>query len=186
MEDRARFGDRADAILLKRAESRSGIRVYGEFEVECYRPDGSLRWRDGGRNIVVNEGLNHILDILFVSATAQVDPWYVGLLGSSPSPLATWTATEIGANDFVNYDEATLQAYTDVRTNQSVDNSASKAVFTISTNGSTIGGAFLISTDAKATPAGTVLCAVAFTGGNKSADDNDVLNVTYTFTAADS
>jgi hypothetical protein len=121
------------------------------------------------RNRVVNEGLQHILDILFVSATAQIDPWYVGLLAASPTPLAAWGATEIGANDFVAYDETNLQSYVDVRSAQSVTNAASKASFAINADTSSIGGAFLISTNAKGTPAGTLLCAVAFTGGNKAA-----------------
>lgn len=148
-----------------------------------YKTHLKEKWQE--KNLVVNEGLNHILDILFINATSQVDPWYVGLLAASPSPAAGWTASDIGTNDFVDYSETNLQTYTDARTGQSVDNSASKAAFSINQDTSSIGGAFMISTNAKGTPAGTVLCAVAFTGGNKAADDGDTLNVTYTFTAAD-
>jgi hypothetical protein len=146
---------------------------------------GGLKWADAYDNIVVNEGLNHILDVVLSSGT-QDTSWFLGLLGASPSPLAAWTATELASNDFVAYDEATLQAFVDGGVaSQSCSNSASPAVFTISTNGSSIGGAYLIGTNAKATPAGTVYSAGAFSGGNKAADDGDTLEVTATFSAAD-
>lgn len=146
---------------------------------------GDLKWEYGFPNLVLNGGLDHALDIVLSGGT-QDTSWFVGLLAASPSPLATWTATELASNDFVNYDEATLQAFVDGGvSSQSLDNSASTADFTISTNGSSIGGAFLIGTNAKATPAGTAYSAGAFSGGNKAADDNDTLSVTYTFTAAD-
>lgn len=176
----------------------AGALAGGEWIVQCHSPapiavNGPqfkrvLRWEEIIHNLIVNEGLEHILDVIFKGGT-QVDPWYVGLLASSPTVLNAWTATEVGANDFVNYDEATLQELVDGAisgtTTKSLDNSASKAVFTISTNGSTIGGAFLISTSTKATPAGTVYAAGAFSGGDKSADDDDTISVTATFTQTD-
>jgi len=163
--------------------------VGGRFDVECIGADGEMKWKDYIENIVTNEGLNHILDILFVSATSQVDPWYVGLIDATPSPAATDTAAGIDSSAQVwgevqTYDEATRQTYTDVRSGQSVDNSASKAVFTIS-GSVTVGGAFMISDNTKGGTTGTLLCAGAFTGGNRAVVDNDTLNVTYTFTAAD-
>jgi hypothetical protein len=146
---------------------------------------GGLKWATDYYNIVVNEGLNHILDVVLSGGT-QDTSWFLGLLAASPSPLAAWTATELASNDFVAYDEATLQAFVDGGVaSQSCSNSASPAVFTISTNGSSIGGAYLIGTNAKATPAGTVYSAGAFSGGNKAADDGDTLEVTATFSAAD-
>ena len=68
---------------------------------------------------------------------------------------------------------------------QSVDNVSNEAVFTIDTNGSTIGGVFLISTNAKAVPAGALYSAGAFNLGDKSADDDDTLTITAEFTMAD-
>lgn len=146
---------------------------------------GGLRWADGYQNLVVNEGLNHLLDVVLSGGT-QDTSWFVGLLDSDAAPGASWTATEIAGDDFVAYDEATLPAFTDGGVSgQSLSNTASPAAFTISTNGSVIGGAYLIGTNAKATPAGTLYAAGTFTGGDKSADDNDTLEVTATFSAAD-
>lgn len=154
-------------------------------ELERGFSGGGLTWAAGYENLVVNEGLDYLLDVA-LSGGSQDTTWFVGLLAASPSPLATWTATQIASNDFVAYDEATLPAFTDGGVSgQSLSNTASKASFTISSDGSSIGGGFLIGTDAKGTPAGTLYSAGAFTGGDKSADDNDTLQVTATFTAAD-
>jgi hypothetical protein len=161
----------------------------GKFRVECIGADGHLKWEDTIDNLVVNEGLNHILDILFVSATAQVDPWYVGLTDASPTVAATDDAANINTSsqgwaEDQNYSEGVRQTYVDVRTAQSVDNSASKAAFSI--NGSTtVGGAFMISNSTKGGTTGELLCVGAFTGGNRAVVNGDTLNVTYTFTAAD-
>jgi hypothetical protein len=158
------------------------IKVGGVFHVTCYRPDGSIRWRDTAKNLVTNQGLQHILDVLFTgTGESQVDPWYVGLLAASPTPAAGDTLA--GISEFTDYDEAARQAYVDVRSSQSVTNSASKAAFTIDTNSSSIGGAFLAS--ASTGTSGVLLCDAAFDGGNKAADDDDTLQVTYTFSAAD-
>lgn len=175
------------ALLRRTVRNVERAKLKGHWQVTCKRPDGSVRWVEEYDNLVTNEGLDYLLDA-GLSNGSQVTTWYVGLLGSSPSPAAGWTKTEVGAADFVNYDEATLQTWTDGGvSSQSVDNSASKATFTISTNASTIGGAYLASANTKAVEGGaaTIYAAGAFSGGDKSADDDDTLEVTATFTAAD-
>lgn len=146
---------------------------------------GGLAWNDSYQNLITNEGLDHTLDVVLSGGT-QDTSWFVGLLVASPTPLATWSTTQIDSNDFVAYDEATLQAFVDGGvSSQSVDNSGSPAAFSINANGSSIGGGYLIGTNAKGTAAGVVFSAGAFTGGNKAADDGDTLEVTITYTAAD-
>ena len=66
---------------------------------------------------------------------------------------------------------------------QSITNSANKASFSINADSQTAGGAFLASVATGTS--GTLLCCAAFTGGNKSVDDGDTLEVTYTVSAAD-
>lgn len=160
----------------------------GCWQVECFSPDGELKWREEFTNLVVNEGLDELLNATLANQT-QHTTWYVGLLGSSPSPGAAWTKTEVGAADFVNYDEAVLQTWTPngAASSQSVSNSSSKATFTISSDSSTIGGAYLASANTKAVEGGAAIiyAAGAFTGGDKSADDDDTLQVTATFSTAD-
>lgn len=166
-------------------EMFEGVRFTGRYLVRCYDYYFNLKWEEPIGNIVVNEGLSHALDVV-LSGGSQDTSWFVGLLSASPSPAAGWTATEIASNDFVAYDESNLPAFTDGgESSQSLDNSASPASFAINSDSSSIGGAFLIGTNAKGTPAGTLYSAGAFSGGNKAADDGDTLEVTMTFTAAD-
>jgi hypothetical protein len=175
------------AVLRRRSRSSERAKLKGHWRVTCRRPDGSLRWVEEYDNLVTNEGLDYLLDV-GLSAGAQKANWYVGLLAASPTPAAAWTKTEVGAADFVAYTEATLPAWTDAGVSgQSVTNSASKASFAINADSSTIGGAFLASANTKAVEGGaaTIYAAGAFTGGNKSADSGDTLEVTATFTAAD-
>lgn len=195
---------------MRDIKSKSGVKLGGTFHFELWRPYGIAKWiykkfpaitkwlhdhgklfhkmvwADAGHNLVVNVGLQHILDILFVSATTQVDPWYVGLTSATPTIAAADTmASHAGWTENQNYSEGVRQTYTDVRSGQAVTNSAAKAAFSISTDAQSIGGAFLTSDNTKGGTSGTLLCGVAFTGGNKAADDGDTLNVQYDFSAAD-
>lgn len=190
-------------------KSKSGVKVGGTFRAKLWTPWGlakwlsklgvsstwlfkhlkyfhRVKWADIAENLTVNVGLQHILDILFVSATAQIDPWYLGLTAASPSPAAGDTMlSHVGWTEFINYTEGVRQTYADVRSSQQVTNNASKASFAINTNSSSIGGAFLTSDSAKSGTAGTMLCCAAFTGGDKAADNGDTLEVEYQFSAAD-
>ena len=122
---------------------------------------------------------------MFSGGTA-VNPWYVGLINDTPTIAAADAMdSHAGWTEFTAYDEATRQEYTEVRSSQTLSNTAAPATFTISTNASVIAGAFLASSSTKTGTTGTLMCAVAFTGGDKSADDGDTLQVTYTFAAAD-
>jgi hypothetical protein len=164
---------------------RTGVKLSGVFHVICRGENGKIKWQDEAENLVVNVGLQHILDTVF-SSGAAVAPWYIGLADATPSPAAADTmASHAGWTEFAAYDEAARQEYVEVRSNQSLTNAASKAAFTISTDSSSIGGAFLTSLSTKSGETGTLLCAAAFTGGNKAADDGDTLEVTYTFSAGD-
>jgi len=163
--------------------AKAKVKFGGIFHFECYGPDGRLKWRDKAENLVIDEGLNHQLDILFDSGTTQIDPWYIGLTDGTPTvdggdtldSHAGWTEVTAYTGD--------RKEFVGARSSQSVDNSASKASFAINANGTTIGGAFLCGAATGTTA--TLLCAAAFTGGNKSADDGDTLEVQYTYSAAD-
>jgi hypothetical protein len=175
------MGDRVNLGLEAAAGVKDGTRLRGVFELECFDKDGNFKWRQSYRNMVVNEGLNHILDILFAGSTA-VDPWYVGLCGSSPVPAAGHTMTDV--TEFTSHGETARPVFTDVRTGQSVDNNAVKASFAITGTG-TVGGAFLCSDDTVGGTGGTLLCYAAASEGNRSVANGDTINAKYTFTAAD-
>lgn len=165
---------------------RSEVKLGGIFDVWCYGPDGQLKWHDIAPNLVTNEGLDHILNIL-LKGTTQSDPWYIGLTSSTPSVAAddTLTGTHSGWTEVTAYSEGSRQEFVDgALSTQSVDNSGSKASFSINSNSTTVGGAFLAD-DSTTGSNGTLLCAAAFSDGDKSADSGDTLEVQYTFSAAD-
>lgn len=160
------------------------------FKVECFsKKTGKLKWVDTIENLVTNEGLDEILD-KFYKGSGYTASFFVGLTDGTPTFAAGDTAATIGDSstewaEVTDYDEATRQALTlGSVSGQSVDNSASKAVFTIDSDATTIGGAFIITNNTKGGSAGELIGGGAFTAGDKSLDDDDVLNVTVTCTAA--
>ena len=155
----------------------------GVFHVDCYDRDGNFKWSNETPNIVVNVGLQHILDVIFSGSTASY-PWYVGLIGDTTTVAAGDSlGAHTGWTEFTAYNTATRQAWVEVRSAQSMTNTASKASFTLNADTQTIGGAFLSDTDSGTV--GNLMSAAAFTGGDKTGDSADVLEVTYVFSAAD-
>jgi len=160
---------------------KDGIKLGGVFELECYDKNGVLKWTDAWKNTVVNVGLQHVLDTVFSGGSA-VTTWYLGLTDSSPTVNAADTlASHTGWVEETGY-TGNRMAWVEVRSSQSMTNSASVAVFPI-TGTATIGGAFLCSV--ATTTTGTLMSAGALTGGNRAVVSGDTLNLTYTFAAAD-
>ena len=155
------------------------------FEVECYDRHGNLKWKDTIKNLVVDEGLDDVLD-KYLKGSTYTAAHYVGLTAGTPTfAAADDMVTHAGWTEVQLYDEAVRQtAVWGTVSSKSVDNSASKAVFTISTNATTIGGCFLCTNSTKGGTTGTLYGGGAFTAGDKVLDNDDVLNVTVTATAA--
>ncbi len=153
------------------------------YLVEAYR-DGELLWVEEFDNLVVDVGLNDSLD-KHLKGAAYTAAWYVGVVGATPTFAAgdTMSGGHAGWTEQTTYDEANRPTLTlGTVTNKSVDNSASKAVFTISGT-VTLGGAFIVTTNNKGGTTGILYGGGAFSQ-NRALVDNDVLNVTITCTAA--
>ncbi len=145
----------------------------GMWEVEHWRK-GRLLGREVTKNLICNEGLDHVLNVL-LHGTTPVSPWYMGIFEGNYTPVATVTAATVT-------DESTRVEYVEAAaSSQSTTNSANKATFTISAS-KTIYGAFLASASAKSATTGTLL-AIARFATSRAVIDNDVLTVTYTITA---
>lgn len=179
------FDQRPSGLIVPRFEGmHSGVKVGGVVELECLDFRGDLKWIMLCHNLAVNDGLQHLLDVLFAGST-QVNPWYLALINTTPTVAAGDTmASHAGWTEFTVYSEAARQAYIDVRTAQSVDNDASRAVYSINGTG-TVGGAFLVSNSTKGGATGTLLAAVAADEGNRGVVNGDTINGKYTYSAAD-
>lgn len=160
------------------------ITFKNSYLVECFDADGKLKWVEEIPNIVANVGLDDVLDKYFKGSTYTA-AHFVGLTDGAPTVAAGDTmASHAGWSEVVAYSEATREALTlGTVASQSVDNSASKASFSI--NGSaTIGGAFVTTNNTKSGTTGILYGVAAFTGGNRTVADGDTVNVTTTLTAS--
>ena len=154
------------------------------FRVECFDKGGNLKWAETIKNLVVNVGLNDALDKYFRGSTYTASH-FVGLTAATPTVAAADTmASHAGWTESVVYSNATRPAYTPgTVSGGSVDNSASKASFTINAGG-TVGGAFLATDGTKSGTTGTLYGGGAFAGGNRAVVSGDTVNVTVTATMA--
>lgn len=201
------LGPQALAVLGADASLSAGARHL--YSVECWRPrmrwlgialgtllgaaafrwycrvaPRRLAWSESFANLVVNTGLDDILDKYWKGSTYTASH-FVGLTDGTPTVAAGDTmSSHAGWAEVTAYSESVRQTLTlGTVSSQSVDNSASKATYSI--NGTaTVGGAFVTTNNTKSGTTGTLVGAGAFTGGDKSVASGDTLNVTITATQA--
>lgn len=168
-------------------DARSGVvQAMGRstrYQIECVGADGKVKWVEEFDNLVVNEGLNDSLDKQFKAAGYSA-AWYVGLTDGTPTPAAGDTmASHAGWAEVTGYSQATRPALTlGSVSGQSVDNSASKAVYSINAS-VTVGGAFTTTNNTKGGTTGTLYGVGAFSQ-DRALVNGDTLNVQVTLTAA--
>jgi len=155
------------------------------YHVVCRDKYGRIKWEDDFCNLVVNEGLDDSLD-KHLKGSGYTAAWYMGLADGTPTFAAGDTmGSHAGWTEVTAYDEANRQTVTfGSVSGQSVDNSGSPAVFTIDSDDTTIGGAFICTDDTKGGSSGTLYGGGAFSAGDKTLDDDDTLTVTVTCTAS--
>lgn len=173
----------ADGQAKAGAGVQAGMVRSTKYLVECFDKDGNLKWSEEFHNLVTTAGLNDSLD-KHLKGSGYTAAWYVGLASGSPTFAAGDTlASHAGWTEVSAYSEGARQALAlGSVSGGSVDNSASKAAFSINANGTTIGGAFVAS--AASGTSGVLYGGGAFSAGNKTLDSGDTLNVTVTLTAA--
>lgn len=158
------------------------VKVKGIWTITARDADGNIIAQDTWENLVTDEGLNYLLDAGLADGT-QIDTWYVGLTGESPSADAADTlASHSGWTEVTAYDGNRKEWTPGSVSGKSVSNSGNAAQFEISTNGTTIGGAFLAS--AASGTSGKLYAVGAFSGGNIVLNSGSTLDVTATFTTA--
>lgn len=160
------------------------VAINQHYQLECFGPDGVLKWREEFDNLVTNAGLNDVLE-QYLKGSAYTAAHYVLLTDGTPTVAAEDTmASHAGWVEVTAYAEATRPALTmGTVASQSVNNSGSKAVFTLNA-GATIGGAGITTVATKGGATGTLYAVGAFTGGDRVLTSGDVLNVTVTATMA--
>lgn len=159
----------------------SALKLGGVFTYEHVR-NGEIIDTWDSHNLVVNQGLNHVLDVALHGST-QTATWYIGVFEGNYQPLATDTAATIVASstECTAYTEGIRQIYNEAAAaSQVTTNVASKATFTFNAT-KTIYGAFLSSVSTLSATTG-VLLAADKAGTAKSVTSGDQLLITYAIT----
>lgn len=154
----------------------------GRYRVDVYDSHGRHKFTCEGKNLVVNEGKNHILGVQFFDVTQIASSgWFMGLIslsGYSAIAAADTAASHAGWNEFTGYSESTRQAWGQGSpASQSITN-ATPATFSINATG-TVKGAFIISNSTKGGTSGKLWAAALFTA-DVPVNSGDQLKVTYT------
>lgn len=179
------IGLNSAAALEKGAAFPASIGYKNVYNVECLDSQGKVKWTERVENLMTSEGLDEALD-KFWKGSAYTADFFVGITSGAPvfaaantlSSHAGWT--EVSAYTETERPDLTLGTVA----SQSLSNSANKAVYTVNADSTVIGGVFIATDDTKGGTAGILIAGGAFSGGNKSADNGDTLNVTITLTGA--
>jgi len=152
------------------------------WEVVCYGSDGQEKWRELNDNLVVTVGLNALLTEFF-KGSSYTATWCIGLKSTGTALAADTMSSHSSWTEITDYSESVRQTIVlGTPAAGSVDNSASKATFSI--NGTTtIYGAFLANASAKGGTGGTLYGVVDF-GSSRAVISGDTLEITVTLTAA--
>lgn len=176
-----------DSALKDALEEGQAVKVGGYFTVEHVR-NGEVIDKEVSKNIVVDQGLNYILDAALSNGTA-ITTLYLGIFKNNYTPIAGDTASTFAgagvANEIITeIDESTRPQWVEAGVaSKTITNSASAAVFTANTTVAAY-GAFLISNNTLGGTSGTLISASKFSAV-KNLANTDTLNVTYTLTIAD-
>lgn len=185
ISQKANVGAQAAGAVRAGAGIEAQVKMHTHWRVVARSPDSNIKWIDEFDNLVVNEGLDDLLD-KYLKGSGYTAAFYVGITGSSPSFAAEDTmGSHAGWTEVTAYDEANRPTLTlGAVSGQSVDNSGNEATFTIDTNDTAIGGAFVSTDDTRGGSSGTLYGGAALSAGDKQLDDDDTLEVTVTLTAA--
>jgi hypothetical protein len=180
--------DAVSASLITNKGSAERVGAGGMFTVTCVGADGVEKWSDTFHNLVVNQGLQN-MNQTFFNGSGYTAAWFLGLVqgpgsgttyaaGDTLASHAGWTELVPGTAYTGNRKAATFGTATTADPSV-ITNSASPASFAMLVNSTVVAGA-LLATVASGT-SGVLFSAGDFTGGDKTVDAGDTLNVTYTF-----
>lgn len=152
------------------------------WTVEIIR-QGKVVWRETYANLIPTVGATKVLDATFKTGLAS-PAWYVGLINTGPTfASGDSMSSHAGWTELTNYSQTTRPQWVGGSASSgSIDNSASKASFSI-TSGATLAGAFLADSNTKGGTSGTLYGEGAFTSGEQAIAGGDVVNITITLTA---
>lgn len=179
--------DAVSASLIANRGTSEGAGAGGVYTATCVGPDGKVKWTETFHNLVVNQGLQD-MNSKYFQGSGYTAAWYLGLVSGATSPsyaagntLAShvgWTELVPGTAYTGNRKAVTFGTATTADPSV-IDNSGSPSSFAMLVNSTVVAGAFLCSVATGTS--GVLFSAGSFSGGNKTVDSGDTLNVTYSF-----
>lgn len=157
-----------------------GIMAHGEY---FDRINGGEWMRTP--NLVVNEGIAHILNVA-LGAKAKAAGYYLALFSGSSAPAANWTAANFASvsGEIVSltegYTNATRPQWNPTDTNSnSIENLAAVASVTIATTSQlNVTGAALLTNATRGGSTGTLISATKYAAA-RTFQNNDVYELSY-------
>ena len=186
--EKSKAQDLVSASLTANKGATERIGAGGVFTVTCVGADGVEKWSDTFHNLVVNQGLQD-MNSKYFQGSGYTAGWYLGLVqgpgsgttyaaGNTLASHSGWTELVPGTAYTGNRKAVTFGTATTADPSV-IDNSASPSSFAMLVNSTVVAGAFLCSVSSGTS--GVLFSAGDFTGGDKTVDSGDTLNVTYSF-----
>jgi hypothetical protein len=177
--------DAVSASLVTSRIASEGVGAGGVYTATCVGPDGQVKWTDTFHNLVVNQGLVN-MNSQYFEGSGYTASFFLGLVSGATSPTyaagdtlashAGWTELVPGTAYTGNRPAVTFGTATSA--NPSVLG-ATAVSYSMLVNSTVVAGAFLCTVSSGTS--GVLFSAGSFSGGNKSVDAGDTLNVTYSF-----
>ncbi|MCX8126974.1 MAG: hypothetical protein N3E40_07575, partial [Dehalococcoidia bacterium] len=106
----ARNSDNYAAGILSPQKAHEGAVVRGRWAVTCFR-DGQVAWHDEFHNLVVNQGLDELLNATLANQGATAT-WYVGLKGSGTPQASDTMSSHATWSEITAYNETNRPTWT--------------------------------------------------------------------------
>jgi len=186
--EHSKASDSVTAGLITQRAGTERVGAGGVYTVTCVGADGAEKWSDTFHNLVVNQGLQD-MNSKYFAASGYTSAWFLGLV-QGPGSGTTFAASDTIASHAGWTELVPGTAYTGNRKAVTfgtattadpsvISNSASPASFAMLVNATVVAGAFLCSVATGTS--GILFSAGDFTGGDKTVDSGDTLNVSYSF-----
>jgi hypothetical protein len=186
--EHSKASDSVTAGLITQRAGTESVGAGGVFTVTCVGADGQEKWSDTFHNLVVNQGLQD-MNSKYFAATGYTSAWFLGLV-QGPGSGTTFAAADtlashagwtelVPGTDYTGNRKAVTFGTATTADPSVISNSAAPSSFAMLVNGTVVAGAFLSSVATGTS--GILFSAGDFTGGDKTVDSGDTLNVTYSF-----
>lgn len=159
----------------------SGLGIGGTFFAECFKADGTLRWKDKAKNIIPNVVLNDILNVYFAQSS-NTSAFSIGLVdnnGFSAFAATDTMASHTGWSENQQISNGSRPTWSPGAAASQAISNPTAAVFNMTpTSGCTIKGFFLTSNNTLGGTSGNLVATAALTAP-QACNNGDTLKCTY-------